>query len=380
MNEIWRYADRARTELDTAEAPVISYAGLWLLLALLSPAADAEAITEVLGVSPNEARDAAEKLLAEAHPSVAAALGAWLADWVEPTEPLPVDVAPLPDQSALDSWVAEQTRDLISTMPVTIDKDTMLLLATALVATPKWTRPLGIEDGRLVLRNELQAIVETSAGPVAVARPDSPDSIDVFSIIAAPDVPADDVWVAVAEVVEQYDAGEIAHGTYPVDLEDGHAWTVKRERREYLPYEAPEPNSVVFTTHLPAWNADADHHLDAAPGVAHIADAIEARLPEQDDGIVTRCVQAATADYNQEGFKAAAVTAMAWMDGSAPTYVERKVRHVQVAFNRPHAVIAIARGGAWDGVPLFESWVKPEMFTDATSGWDLDLPIAVPNA
>ncbi|MFE6648861.1 hypothetical protein ACFVJS_20015 [Nocardioides sp. NPDC057772] len=366
MQEIWRYADRARTQLGTAEAPVISYAGLWLLLALVSPAADADAITGALGLPPEEARAVAEKLITEPHPTVAAALGAWLADWVVPTTSLPVDVEPLPDQKTLNAWAAEHTRGLIKTMPVTVDDDTMLLLATALVTTPEWTEPLTIEDGHLVLRNSLQAIVETSAGPVAVARPASRDGVDVFSVIAAPDVPADDVWVVVAEVIEQYASGEATHSTHPEDLADGHAWTVKRERREYAPHDAPEPNSVVFTTRLPAWNADASHELDAAPGVTSIAEGISARLPDQTGGIEFKCAQNATAAYDQNGFEAAAVTAMAWMSGSArPGYVERKIRHVQVSFDRPHAVIAIARGGVWDGIPLFEAWVTPEMFTPA---------------
>lgn len=70
---------------------------------------------------------------------------------------------------------------------------------------------------------------------------------------------------------------------------------------------------------------------------------------------------------------------MAWMAGfEMPEYLERKIRHVQVSFDRPHAVIAIARGGAWDGVPLFEAWVTPEMFTAADLDWALGMPIAVP--
>lgn len=196
MDEIWQYADRARTQLGTADTPLISYTGLWLLLALVAPAAEGRAITEALGCPPEEAREVAEKLIAEAHPTVAAALGAWLADWVEPTTPLPVAVESLPNQETLDAWAAEHTRGLVQTLPVTVRPETMLLLATALVTTTKWSEQLRIEDDRLVLRKSLQAIVETSIGPVAVARPDSRDGVDVFSVIAAPEVPAEEVWVA----------------------------------------------------------------------------------------------------------------------------------------------------------------------------------------
>ena len=34
-------------------------------------------------------------------------------------------------------------------------------------------------------------------------------------------------------------------------------------------------------------------------------------------------------------------------------------RTKDVTFDRPHAVVAVARGGAWEGVPLFHCWVTP---------------------
>ncbi|MGV1004884.1 MAG: hypothetical protein ACOYEV_08985 [Candidatus Nanopelagicales bacterium] len=41
-------------------------------------------------------------------------------------------------------------------------------------------------------------------------------------------------------------------------------------------------------------------------------------------------------------------------------FVERTIRRVEITFDRPHAVIAIARGGPWEGVPVFNAWVTPE--------------------
>jgi hypothetical protein len=38
----------------------------------------------------------------------------------------------------------------------------------------------------------------------------------------------------------------------------------------------------------------------------------------------------------------------------------RKVRHVSLSFDRPHAVVALARGGNWEGVPLVHAWVDGE--------------------
>jgi hypothetical protein len=43
----------------------------------------------------------------------------------------------------------------------------------------------------------------------------------------------------------------------------------------------------------------------------------------------------------------------------APQFVQRTIHRVEVTFDRPHAVVAVARGGAWEGVPLFHCWVTP---------------------
>lgn len=70
------------------------------------------------------------------------------------------------------------------------------------------------------------------------------------------------------------------------------------------------------------------------------------------------CVHAGTDAFDENGFEGAAVTASA-MTAGAPHFVERTVRRVDVTFDRPHAVVAVARGGAWEGMPLFHCWVTP---------------------
>ena len=70
------------------------------------------------------------------------------------------------------------------------------------------------------------------------------------------------------------------------------------------------------------------------------------------------CRQAATAAYDESGFTASAVTAFVGIMG-VPDFVERTFSLVEITFDRPHAVIAIARGGPWEGVPVFSAWVTP---------------------
>ena len=74
-----------------------------------------------------------------------------------------------------------------------------------------------------------------------------------------------------------------------------------------------------------------------------------------------RCAQSAVAHYGDEGFRAAAATALDRTTGAPPLREPREVRVVTLDFDRPHAVTAIARGGAWEGVRLFDAWVRPDL-------------------
>jgi hypothetical protein len=273
---------------------------------------------------------------------------------VELTKGLPIMLDPLPDQAGLDAWADEHTRGLIKEFPLEIDERTLLVLASALVVTPRWSEQLEEDDdGLLLLENGFQAVVETeAAGPVAVTCPPSEDGISVYSVIAEEGVPADDVWRAADEVVRRIDAGEVHDRTFDAGDaggEDGHAWTV----REVTAFgSAPSDR---WRSHLPEWSAEDRHDLSAAPGVAEIARGVMAAVEEESEAV---CIQKAVASYDREGFKAAAVTGM-MVRAAAAAPRETRVRQVDLRFDRPHAVVAVARGGAWEGIPLFGSWVTP---------------------
>ncbi|GGR54585.1 hypothetical protein GCM10010197_21360 [Nocardioides luteus] len=343
------YAATTRSVIGSAEASVISYAGLWLLLASLATASETET-EDVLGLKRADARAAALALLDEPHPTIAAAVAGWLRPGVQLNKSLPVVLDRLPDQAGLDAWAADNTRGLIEQFPMEIDEDTLLVLASALVVSPRWSEPLEQdEDGLLLLESGFQAVVDTeAAGPVAVACPPSEDGISVYSVIAAEDVTAADVWRACDEVVARIDAGEVRDQTFAADDEDGHAWQV----REVTAYGNPSDR---WRSHLPEWRAEDLHDLAAAPGVAEIARGVMAAISGDTEAA---CVQKAVAAYDREGFEAAAVTGMMIRAaGAAPR--EATVRQIDLRFDRPHAVVAVARGGAWEGIPLFSSWVTP---------------------
>jgi hypothetical protein len=364
------HAARLRERLGLTEAPILSATGLWLLLAAVAESvtapADRRALEEALGVPAGDATAAVSALLADPHPAVGAALGGWVRPDLTLRSPVPgpVPVGPLPGQAALDAWAREHTRDLIDTFPVQVDARTLLLLASALVTEPRWRERLQTDrDGRLLLDGGLQALVATeTAGVVAVACPPTDDGIDVLSVIAAPRVAAADVWRAVDEVVARRLGGTLAHGDRPSGpLSDGHAWRVREAVESFVARRAPEDGAELWSSRLPAWRADARHDLTAAPGVAEVGRGVAGLLPPEAlrDGIDLECVQAATASYDADGFRAAAITALSVRAAGMPSYVERRVRRIELGFDRPHAVVAVARGGAWEGVPLFHAWVTP---------------------
>ena len=362
---IRQYGATVRASLGTDEAGPVSYAGLWLLLASLAPVVtETEEFRNTLGLTVKEASDHVAGLLEHPHPAVAAALGAWLAQDVTLAGDLPMTLEKLPSQDALDKWANDKTGGLLDTFPVQLEPETVLVLASALVLTPRWSGGVSYdddEDDTLLVAGGWQAVVGTSIGPVAVTKPATDDGVDVISVIAAPDVPPAKVWDAVEEVVARLDAGELRNNSFPDDMpagevERGHAWASDETMRSYWG-DAPEDGSEMWEARLPAWSATTTHHLTDAPGVALVAEPIKALLPE-DSGV--RCVQSATATYDEEGFSAAAVTAIDFNATGIPEQHLRTVRQVSLTFDRPHAVIAIARGGAWDRIPLFQAWVTPE--------------------
>ena len=358
---VTRYATLTRDSLvETATATAVSYAGLWLLLAHLGPVASGnqrEAIAEALGISCDEAAALAEELLAAPHSTIATALGAWSRAALKTK--LAVALEAMPDQAGLDRWASDHTRRLINKFPVAVSPETMLIVATALVLQPRWATELECDDdGVLLLNDGLQTIVNTqAAGPVAVAKPFSEDGVDVISVIAAPDVSPQDVWRAVDEVVDKLNQGALWNGGLRGgELIDGHSWKVRKVTESFIKRDAPDDFDIVWRSHLPKWSGDTVSALSGAPGVAEIVAALSEAAPALAGPF--EFIQAATAAYDESGFTAAAITALAVLTG-APHFVERTIRRVELMFDRPHAVIAIARGGPWEGVPVFNAWVTP---------------------
>jgi serine protease inhibitor len=135
---------------------VVSGLGLWPLLALLATGADEPGRSELAaaaGVDATTGSTDAIRLIEaiEGSADLHAALGVWLSEQLKLAETFD-SVMPAPlvglltgnpavDKPKLDAWAAEHTDDMIRELPVDLDGDVMLVLASALLLRTTWVRP-----------------------------------------------------------------------------------------------------------------------------------------------------------------------------------------------------------------------------------------------
>ncbi|MFG1924148.1 hypothetical protein [Cryptosporangium sp. NPDC048952] len=370
------YATALHTAIGT-EHHVASPLGAWVVLALAAPAAtgaERATIEEVLGEPADEAAERAAALLAEPHPLVAAAAALWARESVPTDWATGVQKGPLPSQAEADAWASENTRGLIDAFPLTLTPEVVLVLASALGTDVSWTVPfetttaeaLGDSEWAGELTTALRApsghtvriVADDEAGDVVVHSTEAKplegwsDGLTVVSVIGAPDVPASAVLAAAHRAALH---GVHGQSLFDLPLGEGHAWTITEED---APTRTESGREEAYDAVLPAWTASSDHDLlaDASLGFDAAGSAV-AGLIGPGLGIGAR--QVARAEYTRVGFRAAAVTAMAWMTSAPPAPRPGIRRTATVRFGRPYAVVAVARqhGGPWHGVPVFSAWV-----------------------
>lgn len=360
---IARYADRFHRAV-AGDHHVASPLGAWLVLALAAPAATGalrEELAEVLGASPEDARDASAALLAKPHAAVVSAAAVWrrpdlvdaLQSWLAGL-PAAVEVGGIPSQVDADRWAAEHTLGLIERFPLEITPDTVLVLSSALATSVDWEAPFELVPSSelrspwgdrvsQVLRSVPQHeayIASSPVGDVAVHTARSADGLAVTSVIADSAVAPPDVLAA-------------AHGPlsrrslFDLQLGDSPLWTITESRG----------HGEQHTAVLPTWSAQSEHDLMRPEfGFPAAARALIELLPPKP--YEAEAKQAALARYTRTGFEAAAVTAMGI---AAAAVIEGRKRTATLRFGHPYAVVARAIGGEWDGVPVFSAWItEPE--------------------
>lgn len=383
---------------------VTSALGVWLLLALASDTVadgDRADLVNHLGMPLDEAKSLAAALLESPHPQVSSAIAAWtrathetpgLRTWIQ-TLPSSLNRGPVPSQTQADTWAADNTDGLIERFPLSIDADTLLVLASALATKVDWWQPFELasvestpggaaswpSNVTTVLRSPAHVrryifnAESSGAGDVAVHEARA-EGLLVVSLAAGPDVSQANV-LAVAHQVAFAATAPRAAGVEPVvrslfDLELGSqpCWHLSEG-----------PGLVTSTTgreerveaYLPAWQAETDLDLTTEPrlGVGSVLSGLSRLLVKDPRGSVMEARQAATASFSRTGFTAAAVTAFGVRLSGLPAEPhEGVVRTATLHFGGPHAVVAVAIDsgipdgvgvphGQWHRIPVFSAWV-----------------------
>jgi hypothetical protein len=289
--------------------------------------------------------------------------------------PAQVQRGTIPSQREADGWVRQATTGQVERFPAELGHLTELVLASALATDVSWvegyvtTADPGVLGGEfgpaadrcLVSRRHVYLVDTEAAGLVATHTAWTPTGLRVVNVIAAPEVSQPAVHRAALEILGHRD------GSHPrtlrlrdVALGEGHAWTLQDSSTE-------EDTSLVV---LPAWEASSDADVATAPGAPVAMSLLEPMLT---GAAPPQIRQAVRASYDESGFRAAAVTGLAFI-GGAPTR-RSPARELTVRFNRPYAVVAataavapdirdarlrstqVVADDVWDGVPVFSAWV-----------------------
>lgn len=341
---------------------VCSPAGLWLTLAAVAAGAreaTAAELRKLLGVAgPDAAAAATQAARALVTDAVAVGTAVWARTPVyrEFRESLPeigfghLDPA---RPAALDTWVREATRGLITALPERPDADALLVLVNALALTARWQTPFDRKDTReraftdaagtehgvptMFRRMPFPQHAWTVPGhPSTEPGHSSPDDVDVVAIrcrapegqapaqvsfvLGAPGRPADEVLAA--------------------------AWAPRDQRR---PVDADAVTIAVprlsLRTHLDAARHLARLGLDrATSGLADFSGMSPEPLR------ISRVAQESLLKVDELGVEAASVTQTEYVTRSV---VSRPPRIRHIAFDRPFGIVVF---DGTTGAPLFTAW------------------------
>lgn len=358
------------TAIAPTESTAISALGAWPLLALLAHTADGPARSELaaaVGLEPEQAGAAAVRLLAELDetPELSAALGIWTDRLLELR---PEFAALVPkahrgvltghqsaDQAALDSWAHERTRGLIERMPISVDDDTRLVLATALTLTTEWQLPFDEGQREAAGRGLLW---------LSRAHPDL-DAVRVvdgsLTLARVRGSGSTDVWLSIGEA--DAEPGDVLTAALATGATSGVAGSA-------LTADEPGPGLRTVRGHgslpllhlgLPAFDVRSSHDLleyDWLFGLTSAQDTSRGHFPGLSSNplAVGQANQETVARFHATGFEAASITAMDIMAGGAAPPPQR-VRNLHLTLDRPFGFIAVHRSS---GLPLFAGWAAED--------------------
>jgi hypothetical protein len=380
-----------RLSIASGNSTVLSGVGVWPLLAMLADGAAGavrDELAAAIGIAPEHAAAQTQAALDVLRRSdqLHAALGVWVADHV-PLDPdwtakLATDMIgrltgePATDQPLLDAWASRHTDGLIKQLPVDVDRDTLLLLASALSIRLRWERkftdsPRGIshgpwaDTGRMVgltrTTSDLDdlSIAQTPNGPLSLVTVRGVGDIDVTLVMGEPEQPASQVLSAAISSVNADMPCRVGS-----QLKPGYAAPGVQVRE----IDSVTPARILVLDTV-GFDISGSHNLTEHAELFGLATARRARRGSFPgisavDLAVGEAAQTAMATFSAEGFVAAAVTALRMMCGSAPSRQPKNAvtRLVEVNFDRPFGFMATHRR---TGLVLMAGWVgRPQRWPE----------------
>jgi len=283
------------------------------------------------------------------------------------------------NQRLLDAWAAQRTGGLIPAMPVTVRKDTDLVLATAQAVRTTWLRPFreggGFPDHGPWAGREIAALHRTTGllDRVGVATTDA-GLLTVMKVLGSTGV---DVHLLLGPV--DAECGAVLKAG--VDVLSGACPTVTGD---LLPLGGPGPGLDVrnvrstsrepfLSVTTPPFSLTAEHDLTALHGLFGLTTArdttrghfpgICARPPLA----VRQARQAAMARCGARGFEAASVTAIG-MPGAGVPRLPFVVRRIDLDIDRPFGFLTVHRTSR---LVLAAGWVaEPEPYLLEEEEWE----------
>lgn len=349
---------------------VFSAAGVWPLLAFLADGASGaarEELADAVGMPADQAGAAARELLGAmgAMRGLNSALGLWTRPELTVREEwragLPADTHGVLSgdlrvcQKVLDSWAAERTGGLIERMPVALDEDVTMVLASALALRTEWPRPFdelmlspdaGPWQGRQLaglrrtgVRLDRVGVASGPHGYVTELKVPGDNGIDVHLLLGEQRMTPGQVLGSGVDILGRrlpvISSGQLPYGDV------GPGLRVEQQR-----CGTPRPPELTVTT--VAYDMRARHDLLALHGLFGLTTARDTR-----DGhfpgisplplAVGKAEQSAVAQFGALGFRAGAVTAIAPAPAGALPDLRCTTTVVTARFDRPFGFLAVHR-------------------------------------
>lgn len=383
--------------------------GLWLLLAVASSVTPPESeerskVEKALGMPSEQAMCVVEELLglndsaSEAGVPTTDALKSAMALWLRGNSltelknwaanmQIEIDDAPqaqdiyawrdslpgiieqgdIPTNEEADKWVEEKTDGLLKKLPIPLEKETFLVLLSAIATRTKWKDPFQevknnniltgyFEDATKVLISDSSHDVyveDTEFGMMGVHVAHGTNGLDVYSVIADPKVNYLDVLRVAQEIASEDRGDNQGVPLHQLEVEASDLYTVEKAM------SASGDHRIAY---LPSWKTENSlTNLQWIPelGFGAIMQSIAKATGLSPDDASVMVQQDIVAEYTASGFDAAAVTMMTMRIGAVSVPVLKEARKLEILFDHPYAVVAVVRDrSAWTGTPIFSSWVK----------------------